>query len=122
MKLIEQLKRFIFFGRSPEASKRNNRLALRKAQNRKAGFLWCDETQDWRECVILDFSAMGARVELRDRTLPLPLPQEWLTLCIATDDIEVDGQVVWRRGRHLGMHFSGAFRPLTRYPPNLDRW
>jgi hypothetical protein len=125
MKLFDQLMRFMFFRRPPASrrdGRRNMRLASRRAQNSKFGFIWCDETQDWRRCAVLDFSPVGARIELRDRTMPLPAPQDWLTLCIPDDDIEVDCQVVWRRGRHLGMHFSDGFRPITRYPPSPSRW
>lgn len=125
MKLFDQLMRFMFLKRpSPgrHDGRRNKRLALRRTQDRKPGFIWCDETQDWRRCAIVDFSPLGARVELRDRTMPVPGPQEWLTLCIYDQDIEVDCQVVWRRGRHIGIHFSGAFRSVTRYPPSLVRW
>lgn len=120
MRVWDALKHWVSLGRRPVPPPRQVHCASCAPcvfQGRKTACLWCDETQDWRRCLLINLTETGAEVELFDNTLPSPLPKRWVTLCIAGDDAEADCEVIWRKGRRIGMRVSGGFRPISRYPP-----
>jgi len=64
------------------------------------------------DCVIADFSKMGARLKF-----DAPPPQDRrLIMVVWSSGVAFDAQVRWRRGREIGVQFQSN-RDLRRPPP-----
>lgn len=98
------------------------RLARRQDDNRperwvvqKPAFAVFREAQLQLPCVIIDMSAVGARIGLPrpgdvDYVDPDRLPDR-LTLDIRDESTEVDCEIVWRTGNALGLRFLSSPQP-----------
>lgn len=61
-------------------------------------------------CALKDISQKGARLKIDATTVP---PSDF-TLIVEIEGTEVDCTAVWRRGRELGVTFTGEVRQGTR--------
>lgn len=69
------------------------------------------------DCLVLDMSSGGARVELAPTRGRKPSAHDLpdiVILALPTDRVEVTGTVRWRDGAHFGIGFTSAFVPTRR--------
>lgn len=91
----------------------DRRAAKRKRQRLIDGFISSGLLPP-RPCRICDMSATGSKVELwGDDSQPL-LPGDRVTLYIPADRNEIDGEVVGRTSKAIGMRFTSDYREPTR--------
>jgi hypothetical protein len=93
----------------------NRRRAPRRA-TRVLGYV-VERGRDDRECLLLDMSAAGARLQLTAPAAkpfqpPVTIPDTFV-LVVVNDRTEVDCVTTWRKGNGCGVRFVSSFRPVS---------
>lgn len=104
-----------FVGLVGEKSDDNRRWAKRR-MSATAGYIYGGEIVDPVNCVILDTSSTGARIEVRalrgSRYHNInDLPKQF-TVVFTIDWMAVDCVIAWRRGNELGLKFTSPARTI----------
>jgi PilZ domain len=102
---------------APESAEDNRRAASRKS-TRALAYIVCGETGKTEECVVLDVSASGAKIQLntvsaRPFSNQPRLPKTF-KLILRNDNTEIDCRVAWVNATSCGVEFTSRFRP-TRF-------
>ena len=96
----------------------NRRWAHRRSSATSA-YIYGGEIVDPVNCVILDTSSTGARVEVRalrgSRHHNINDLPEQFTIVFQIDRVAVDCEIAWRRGSELGIKFTSPARTIQ--PP-----
>ena len=100
----------------------DNRRWAHRRSSATAGYVFGGEIVDPVNCVILDTSSTGARIEVRalrgSRYHNVKdLPKQF-TIVFMIDRVAVDCTVAWRRGSEVGLKFTSPARTL---PPAPNR-
>jgi hypothetical protein len=95
------------------------RKSTRKS-TRLAGLVVFNRGRESLVCSIRDLSATGARIKLQTAdnkafSKPIEMPDAF-TLVMRVDRLEVDCEVIWRKGGEAGLRFLSAVRPMTAQP------
>ncbi len=91
-----------------------NRLAVRKAQRMKDGFIWSEGMIAPRACTIRDMTPLGARVEIWNDDIKPSLLRGAFKLYSCAEQMEVDCSLARRDGSSLGLRFLSKFQQPTR--------
>jgi hypothetical protein len=101
-------------GRTERPKRAERRAMTRRRQRLIDGFVFSARVPTPRPCTVCDMTAKGSKVQIwNDDARPLLLG-ECVTLYIAGDRKEVDGEVIWRRENAMGVRFTSAFRAPKR--------
>lgn len=92
----------------------NKRSAVRVKQRFVEGRIEWPSMLYARQCALKDLSAMGACVELAEDDTPASKVPTQITLQILPDQRRIESQIVWRKGRMLGLRFTGSFTPISK--------
>jgi hypothetical protein len=92
----------------------NRRAAARKS-TRSLAYIVCPDTGKTEECVVLDVSASGAKIQLapviaRPFSNQSRLPKTF-KLVLRNDNTEIDCRVAWVNATSCGVEFTSRFRP-----------
>jgi hypothetical protein len=92
----------------------NRRTAARKS-TRSLAYIVCPDTGKTEECVVLDVSASGAKIQLapviaRPFSNQSRLPKTF-KLVLRNDNTEIDCRVAWVNATSCGVEFTSRFRP-----------
>jgi hypothetical protein len=91
-----------------------NRLAVRKAQRMKDGFIWSEGMLAPRACTIRDMTPLGARVDIWNDDIKPSLLRGKFKLYSCAEQMEVDCTLARREGSSLGLRFLSKFQEPTR--------
>jgi hypothetical protein len=89
------------------------RLAVRRKQRLAEARVTWPGMLFTRSCAVKDLSAMGACIELAQDDTRASIIPPTVTLQILPDKRKIGSQVVWRKGRLLGLKFHGEYRPMN---------
>jgi hypothetical protein len=94
----------------------DNRRWAHRRSSATAGYIYGGEIVDPVNCVILDTSSTGARIEIRalrgSRFHNInDLPKQF-TIVFQIDRVAVDCAIAWRRGSELGIKFTSPARSI----------
>jgi hypothetical protein len=93
-------------GRTPESSKRDDNRRTPRRRVLKSGLVAFNQRHATLSCTVRDLSDTGALLRLSDVA---HVPQRF-ELIVELDGLEADCEVMWRRGRDLGVKFSAPPR------------
>lgn len=97
----------------------DNRRWAHRRSSATAGYIYGGEIVDPVNCVILDTSSTGARIEVRalrgSRYHNINDLPETFTIVFQIDRVAVDCSIAWRRGSELGIKFTSPARTIP--PP-----
>ncbi len=97
----------------------DNRRWAHRRSSATAGYIYGGEIVDPVNCVILDTSSTGARIEVRalrgSRYHNINDLPETFTIVFQFDRVAVDCSIAWRRGSELGIKFTSPARTIP--PP-----
>ena len=104
------------------ATEDNRRWAHRRA-SATAGYLYGGEITEPVNCVILDTSSTGARMEVRalrgSRFHNIGDLPKTFSLAFTSDRVIVDCVIAWRRGNEIGVKFTSPARPAPPQPKRI---
>lgn len=92
---------------------------MRRSSRRKqlkAGLITSDGRHSTIPCRVRDISDEGARLEIEDGE-----PPDAFRLVIDYDGLEASCDVVWRRGKTLGVRFTSPPKIAQRARPSIRR-
>jgi hypothetical protein len=92
----------------------NKRAAVRVRQRFVEGRIEWPGMLHTRRCAVKDLSSMGACVELTEDDTPASKVPNAVTLQIVPDQRMIECQIVWRKGRLLGLRFTGKYTPILK--------
>ena len=97
----------------------DNRRWAHRRSSATAGYIYGGEIVDPVNCVILDTSSTGARIEVRalrgSRYHNINDLPKTFTIVFQIDRVAVDCGIAWRRGSELGIKFTSPARTIP--PP-----
>lgn len=111
-----------FVGIVGEKSDDNRRWAKRR-MSATAGYIYGGEIVDPVNCVILDTSSTGARIEVRalrgSRYHNISDLPKTFSLAFTSDRVVINCVIAWRRGNELGIKFTSPARAAPPLPKRV---
>ncbi len=95
----------------------DNRRWAHRRTSATAGYIYGGEIVDPVNCVILDTSSTGARIEVRalrgSRFHNINDLPKTFTIVFQIDRVALDCSIAWRRGSELGIKFTSPARTIA---------
>lgn len=118
MKLVEKPQSALGNAGSASAQARSDAIESRRHRRKETrclAYIVAPGSRKELECVVLDMSSSGARLQLagvasKPFAAPVVFPQNF-KLIIRNDRIEVDCVSCWSKGATCGVTFASPFRP-----------